>query len=230
MLVALLVALLGAACGSGSGSPHDAANLDGTTDAALDASPDAACERTLLVGGTDVAAQGWTIIMSGPAVLTNGADYVQLQTSTMANQTTGDHLLLSYPNAFTAAPFKLEVVMLVQAVSPHNQFDAAAAIMGAFTSPFGTSTERAQRIYLDTGAIGWANDSQSVAATVTDGAYHTYVLSVDASNTATVTMDGNPVLQRGGFTVNGTIAIGDQTNEANVDSTLRIRSVRLLCP
>jgi hypothetical protein len=64
---------------------------------------------------------------------------------------------------------------------------------------------------------------------VTDGSYHTYVLSVDASNVATLTMDGNPLLTRNGFATNGTVAIGDQTNEPNVDSTLRLRSVRLLC-
>lgn len=35
---------------------------------------------------------------------------------------------------------------------------------------------------------------------------------------------------RTGFVSNGAIAIGDQTNDANVDSVLRIRSVTKLCP
>lgn len=85
-------------------------------------------------------------------------------------------------------------------------------------------------IYLDSSAIGWADDSASSPITITDGAYHTYVLSVDASSNAEVTVDGTPVLTRSGYTTNGTIAIGDQTNEPNVDATVRIRSVRLLCP
>jgi hypothetical protein len=219
-----ILALLVAGCGSGA-KPNQP---DAAADAALDAQPDAACIRTLLAGGTDVAAQGWTVASSGPATLTNGPDYAQLETSTMANQTTGGHLLLTLPGA-VSAPFKLEVVMLVQAVNPHNPSDAAAAIMASFTPPFGMPTERSQMIYLDAGAIGWADNSQSQTATVTDGSYHTYVLSVDASNVATLTMDGNPLLTRNGFATNGTVAIGDQTNEPNVDSTLRLRSVRLLC-
>jgi hypothetical protein len=36
-------------------------------------------------------------------------------------------------------------------------------------------------------------------------------------------------LARGNFTTNGVIALGDQTNDANVDSTLSVRSVSLVC-
>jgi hypothetical protein len=84
-------------------------------------------------------------------------------------------------------------------------------------------------IYLDATGIGWADDSLSFPFTVIDGAYHTYELSVDAGGGATVRVDGIQALTRTGFTTSGTIAVGDQTNDAAVDSTLRIRSVTRLC-
>jgi hypothetical protein len=229
-----LCIVLGTGCGQVDATRHlDAAAgpKDASIDAPPDAPPDAACQKTLLTGGSDVTTQGWTFTQQPPATVTNGADYVQLQTSTTAGQNVGGQLLVQYANAFTpGAPFKLEVVMLVQAVNSHNQFDSGAALLGGFTAPFGTTQERGQMIYFDAAGLGWADDSQTHAATITDGAYHTYVLSVDTAQMATLTMDGNPMLTRGGFTSNGTIAIGDQTNDANVDSTLRIKSVRLLCP
>jgi hypothetical protein len=60
--------------------------------------------------------------------------------------------------------------------------------------------------------------------------YHTLELVVDASTAAQVKIDGVPALARNGFVSNGAIAIGDQTNDASVDSAIRIRSVTLLCP
>lgn len=91
-------------------------------------------------------------------------------------------------------------------------------------------TDRAQMIYLDAAAIGWADDTQSSAVNVTDGAYHTYELAVNAAGVATVSVDGAPRLTRSGFTTNGTFAVGDQTNDRNVDGTVRIRSVKKVCP
>jgi hypothetical protein len=215
----LAIALSATACGSGK-------------QAATDASPaaDAAtCPTKLLTGGTDVAAQGWSVVMQAPATLSNGVDYVELQTTT--GTTTSGQLLLDYPGAVEMGkPFKIQVVMLVEAVTPHNQFDAGAAILGSFTPPFGTSAERDQMIYLDGNKVGWADGTQSFAVMVTDNAYHTYELAVDAGGTATVRVDGTQALTRNGFTTNGAIAIGDQTNDKGIDSTLRIRSVTKLCP
>ncbi len=196
------------------------------------ASPDASCPPTLLLlGGTDVAAQGWSTIMQAPATVSYGTDYVHLQTSTNSGASSGGQLLLRYPNAVEVGkPFKLQVLMLVESVNAHNTLDSAAAIMGSLTGNFGSSTERGQMIYLDSGKIGWADDSQSFSTSVKDNTYHTYVLSVDASNVARVSVDGNPALMRNNFVTNGTIAIGDQTNDSNVDSALRIKSVSKLCP
>jgi hypothetical protein len=210
-----MVASLG--CGSVKNSPADANTV---VDSAAGCQP-----KVLLAGGTDVAPQGWTIVMQAPAQITYGGDYVHLQTSTSGQ------LLLSYPGALDLGkPFKLQVVMLVESVDPHNQFDSAAAIMGSFTPPFGAGNDRSQMIYLDSAKIGWADDTQSVAVAIANNAYHTYELSVDAASVAQVTVDGVPALTRNGFVWNGAIAIGDQTNDANVDSALRIRSVTKLCP
>lgn len=229
-----LFACLVTACESSNDQRHlDASIVDGESpDAVADAPADAGCQpRMLLVGGADVAAQGWTVVTTGPATVTYDTGYVQLQTSTMTGATSGGYLLLSHPNAVTpGAPFRLEVELLRLVTAPHNQFDAPAALMGAFTPPFGISAERAQMIYLDAAALGWADDTQSYAAAISDASYHTYVLGVDAANNATVTIDGTAALTRSNFTSNGTIAIGDQTNEANLDGTMRISSVRLLCP
>jgi hypothetical protein len=225
-----LIASIG--CGSAKNGPADASMVDpdaAIDDAAIDAP---GCQpKVLLVGGTDVAPQGWTPVMLAPASLTYVQDYTHLQTSTATGARTGGQLLLSYPGAVDAGkPFKLQVVMLVEAVNPHNQLDSAAAILGSFTPPFGAGNDRNQMIYLDSGKIGWADDTQAFTTSVTNNTYHIYELSVDAGNVARVSVDGIAALTRNGFVFNGAIAIGDQTNDPNVDSGLRIRSVTRLCP
>lgn len=64
---------------------------------------------------------------------------------------------------------------------------------------------------------------------MTDGTYHVHELAVDAAKVATVSVDGVAKLTRNNFTTNGTIAIGDQTNDSNVDGVVRIKSVEKLC-
>jgi len=239
-----IACVLAVGCGSvapisidaaGDGVAVDAVTVDAAPpDVAVDASTvDAApgcAPVTLLVGGTDVGPQGWSTIMQPPATLTYGPDYVRLETTTPATGTSGQ-LLLNLPGAFEPGkPFKVQVVLLVESVNPHNQFDAAAAILGSFEPPFGAGNDRGQMIYLDSGALGWADDTQSALAAIQNNAYHTYELSVGADQVARVTIDGNPALMRPNFAFNGALAIGDQTNDRNVDSVLRIRSVTKLCP
>jgi hypothetical protein len=225
--------LLGVIASVGCGSVKNV-TPDANIGADAASAPDAAgCQpKMLLVGGTDVAPQGWATVMQAPASVTYGPDYVHLQTSTTTGATTSGQLLLNYPGAIDAGkPFKLQVVMLVESVNPHNQFDSAAAIMGSFTPPFGAGNDRNQMIYLDSDKVGWADDTPPpFTVSVANNAYHTYELSVDAGNVAHVSVDGIPALTRTGFVWNGAIAIGDQTNDVNVDSGLRIRSVTKLCP
>jgi hypothetical protein len=218
----LVAALLG--CGEVKDGPADAAAGD---DAAVDA---ATCPKPLLMGGTMVEPQGWSIVMQPPASLTYGPDYVRLDTTTMTGMTTSGQLMLNYPGALPPPPFRLQVELLVERVSPHNQYDAGAAIMGSYTPPFGAGDDRGQMIYLDAGAIGWADDTQTIQTSIANNAYHTVELAVDASTGAQVKIDGIAALTRSAFVSNGAIAIGDQTNDANVDGAIRIRSVTLLCP
>ena len=65
---------------------------------------------------------------------------------------------------------------------------------------------------------------------MTDGAYHVYELAVDAAKVAAVSVDGVALLKRNNFSSNGTLALGDQTNDPNVDGTMRIKSVERLYP
>lgn len=235
----------GQVCSAGMCSPQ--CFIDGVVYAAGAPNPANACETCvpatsttqwtarasvpLLVGGDNITAQGWTVVAQAPNTLTYGADYVRLATSTNGGASTGGQLLITRANALDGTkPFKLQVTMQVESVNPHNQLDSGAAILGSFTSPFGNGTDRSQMIYLDSAAIGWADDTQSAAFSVLDGAYHVYELAVDAAKVATVSIDGVAKLTRNNFTTNGAIAIGDQTNDPNVDGAVRIKSVELLCP
>ncbi|RKH01604.1 hypothetical protein [Corallococcus carmarthensis] len=184
----------------------------------------------LLVGGTDIVAQGWTTYTQAPNTLTYGEDYVRLATSTNSGGRASGQLLIARANTVDGTqPFKLRVTMQVESVNTHNQLDSGAAILGSFTPSVGNQTDRSQMIYLDSAKLGWADDSQSSAFAVTDGAYHVYELAVDAAKVATVSVDGVTKLTRNNFTTNGIIAIGDQTNDANVDGAVRIKSVEKLC-
>jgi hypothetical protein len=235
----------GQVCSAGVCSPQ--CFIDGVVHAAGAPNPANACETCapetsttqwtarasvpLLVGGDDITAQGWTTVAQAPNTLTYDADHARLATSTNDGGRTSGQLLITRASSFDGTkPFKIRVTMQVESVSTHNQLDSGAAIMGSFTSPFGDGTDRSQMIYLDSAAIGWADDTQSAAFAVTDGAYHVYELAVDAAKVATVSIDGVATLTRNNFTANGTIAIGDQTNDANVDGAVRIKSVERICP
>ncbi|WP_347402621.1 hypothetical protein [Corallococcus macrosporus] len=240
----------GTACGSGqicsAGACSPKCFINGTVYAEGTPNPANACEVCtpatststwspresipLLVGGTDLAAQGWTLIEQAPSSLTYGEDYVRLATSTTSGGRTSGQLLITRANAFDATkPFKLRVTMQIESANTHNQLDSGAAILGSFTPPFGNSTDRSQMIYLDSAAIGWADDTQSAAFSVTDGAYHVYEFAVNVDKVATVSVDGVAKLTRNNFAATGNIAIGGQTNDPNVDGAMRIKSVEKLC-
>ncbi|HEU4533060.1 MAG TPA: hypothetical protein VFS00_03045, partial [Polyangiaceae bacterium] len=240
----------GAACDAGkvceAGACQAGCAIDGVFHAADAVNPADACQQCspaasttawsargavpLLVGGLDIESQGWSVFQLLPASLTYGPDYVRVATSTTPGASTSGALLLAYAGAYDAAkPFTVRVEALVESVSPHNPFDSGAAILGAYTPPFGVDTERRQMVYLDSATLGWADDSQSAAAPAA-GEYHTYELSVDADRVARLSVDGVATLTRNNFTPNGTIAVGDQTNDRDVDGAMRIRSVTRICP
>lgn len=186
-------------------------------------------EVPLFVGGVDVATQGWTVQQQGNATVTSGADFTRLATSTTTGASSGGQLLL-HRNVGATAPYTVKLDLQVEQVNPHNQADSAAAILGAFTPPFGDTAQRSQMIFLDANAVGWADNTQSATFANTNGQYHSYVLSVDATNTARLSVDGAQVLTRANYVLNGVIAVGDQTNDPNVDGAMRIRSISRVCP
>lgn len=216
-----------------SAIPDAAQDATVIADATVDASApiDAGgCKPTVLLqGGTDVVAQGWTVAAMSPSELSYPAGFTRIATSTNTGAFSGGALLLTRANALQV-PFAIEVVLRVESVQPHNPLDSAAAILGSLTGTVGNQTERSQMVFLDSTSVGWADDTQSAAAVVVDTKTHTYVLSVDEQNVARVTVDGVAKLTRNNFTTNGTLAIGDQTNDANVDAVLQIESVTKLCP
>lgn len=211
-----------------SASPSDAPP-DAPLDAPPDVPPDACISQPLFIGGSDPQTQGWMVAMDGTAfVTTSGPTITQLQTQTTAGA--GAILLLVRPNVVTpGTPWGIEVVMEVFAANPHNFLDSAAVIMGSYSAPTPDGDQRGEMIYLDGDSIGWADDTQSAAANNFDNRFHTYQLLVDAAGNATVTRDGANLLTRAGFTTTGSIAIGDQTNDPNVESTLLVRSISRLC-
>lgn len=242
----------GAACGDGkvcaNGSCAAKCRIDGTFHDAGTANPANECEACrpesstsawtareiapLLVGGIDPTTQGWTIVSVGqPASLTLGADYTRLVTATTSGGRVSGQQLLSLANAVPAGrAFGIRVVLQLEAVNGHNSLDSGAAIMGSLTGSGGGTTDRSQMIYLDADRIGWADDTASFPFALTDGAYHTVDLVVAEDRKATVTIDGAVALTRNNFTTTGTIAVGDQTNDPNVDGTMRVRSVGKICP
>lgn len=229
--------VLGCLVGCGSAdSPGTDAGVDGPeVDAPpVDAPPVDAipgCVPTpLLAGARNLEEQGWIVGSRAPATLTYGADHVRVATTTTTGERTSGMMMLRHPTAIEAGkPYKLRIEMMVVSVGRHNPADAGAGILGAFTPEFGMPPERDQMIYLDSNAVGWADNSQSFAFNVQDGAYHTYELSVDEANVARFSVDGMQALMRSNFLNNGLFAIGDQTNDANLDSVLQIRAITKLC-
>jgi hypothetical protein len=212
------IAVVLCACGSGAGmAPPER--------------PDApACEKHLLIGGMAPLANGWSMTMEPPATLTDGLDYVALHTSTVSGQNSGGQLLLRYPGAVDPTmAFAIEIVMLVDEAAAHNPLDASVAIMPSCTGSAGSQSEREQMLYLQSGRIGWADDTDEFSAPVTDGAYHSYLISIDAAGTEQVSVDGQLALTRVNVLRDGAITIGDQSNDRDLDSTIRIRSVTKRC-
>lgn len=184
-------------------------------------------EIPLLNPEVDLVTQGWTLVTFGSFTVTPGADFVRYAT-TNNGSTSGQFLMTRRVND-GGVPFRLRVDMRVESVNNHNQLDAAAAILGSFTPSVGNSVDRSQMVYLDSAAVGWADDSQSAPFNNIDGGFHLYELAVDAAKVATFTVDGVQRLTRNNFASNGLIAIGDQTNDPNVNAAARIRSVSLVC-
>ncbi|MGV3622800.1 MAG: hypothetical protein ACO1OB_18420 [Archangium sp.] len=182
----------------------------------------------LLLPGSSLAAQGWSSTNIQPATYTDDGGVITVSTRTNTGASSGGQQLLYTTIGDAGLSYTLRTELRVEAVGNHNQADSAAAIMGAFTPSFGMPNQRLQMAYLDPNSVGWADDTQSAPFGNLDGGFHVYELSVDGGS-AVFSVDGVPLLTRANFVTNGVIAIGDQTNDANVDSTIHVRSVSLVC-
>jgi hypothetical protein len=225
-----------AACGSVSTLPDAGGSSDGPG-ATIDGPPgsaDACANRVLLDGSVPYNQQGWLLTSGGPAFAGQGPDptATQIQTDTGPNGEAG-YALLSLPGAVpTGAPFRIEWEVLVLEVDPHNLFDAGVVLMASYGGGFGLPEDRAQMVFIDRDRVGWADESQIQPANAVDMAFHRYTFTVDATRRATLERDdGSISLVRQNFTTNGTIAIGDQTNDTGVDGNILVRRITLLnCP
>ena len=185
----------------------------------------------LFDGALDHTTQGWSLQTMAPfeATLVDGA--LRLATTTDPGASTGGMALLWRALPLPAgSPLTFEVDLSLERASAHNTFDAGAAILMAYTPAFGQGAQRAQMVYLESARIGWADDSASAAIDLGDQTPRTFRVSIDTNRFARVAVDGVELLTRDGVENNGQIAIGDQTNDPNVDGAMRIRAVRLLCP
>lgn len=184
----------------------------------------------LLVGGSDPQKQGWKLVASttGSSLTWSGNETI-LRTSTPAGATKSGYQLLYYERAYPpGSPFKIRFEVLVETVAPHNFLDSAAALLGTFTPGVPTNEEREQSVFLDSATIGWADNTQS--APTNTNVFHTYELSAAGDpRVATLSVDGTARLTREYYEGWGTIALGDETFDPNVDGTMRIRSVTRVC-
>ncbi len=233
----MAVAIAAAACGSVANLPDAGANGDGpgpTVDSPP-GSADACTNRVLFDGAVPYTQQGWVLFSGGPSgVYPSPMDptATQIQTDTDPNGIAG-YGLLSLAGAIpTNAPFRIEWELQVLEVDPHNLFDAGVVLMASYGGGFGQPTDREQMVFLDRDRAGWADESLIVAVNSVDMAFHRYTFTVDAARRATIERDdGAFSLVRDNFTTNGTIAIGDQTNDQGVDGNILVRRITLLnCP
>jgi hypothetical protein len=212
-----------------STAPADRRELpDEGTSSSPDLAP-ACVAQTLLDGMSTLAAQGWAVVGTASAVTSDGV-VVEVKTKGVAASpgTSAQALVTKNIGIASGTAYALEWRLKVIASDGHNANDAPVALMASFTPPFGMNAERAAMIYFDAAAIGWADNAQSFA--VDTSSFHVYRLDVSAAGHAELRVDGALALARDGFTTTGTIAVGDQTNDQNVDSQFEIYQVRTLCP
>lgn len=231
-----LVGVIAAAAGCGSVASRDAdappAGADARPGADAARSPDAGtCTPGIILSpGADPAAQGWTVTQSGFATLSY-TDPAAIQLETMPGGIDGGAtLILSRRVVASGQPFGFEVIMRVDRVDTHQEWNTPVTLAGAYSGIPGTVAERDQRIYVDGGAMGWADDLGTAVANALDGAFHTYEVDVAATGQASVIRDGAAVLSRTAFTTDGTIAIGDLTSQLQLEASIAIQSVTVRCP
>ncbi|MEO8699681.1 MAG: hypothetical protein ABI867_06540 [Kofleriaceae bacterium] len=182
--------------------------------------PGGCVPTVLLAAGTDPVAQGWVFDRVGTADQTVTNQFLELRTSNNGRQ------MMSKANAVPLDRFIIEMVVQVVASGGHTDSDAAIALMGSFHPPTGNAADLTRMIALDTDAMGFQGASIGVTTTT----MQTYRLERTETGGFKVSIPNGGSISVGSFTTNGTIAIGDQTTAPGLDSTIRIASIKRLCP
>jgi len=193
-----------------------------------DGTPATTCTpRRLLTGGIDIAQQGWTIVSAGGGTITYGGGATTLSTTNNARQ------LIVLRNAFPSTRWQIEIVAQIVSSGGHTANNAAAALMSSFHDPVGDDQDRQRMLFLDDADIGWGVGNPVIGAETKKMGIYRFERLVNGASVgvkATVLINGSTALSASPFTSNGTIAIGDQTTEPGLDSTLKVYSVDLMCP
>ncbi len=182
--------------------------------------------RRLLTGGTDPTAQGWTFVRQGAGTVAVGNGVTTLTTTNDAIQ------LLVLRDAFVpGSPWAIEMVVEVVSSGGHGASNAAVALMCSFHDPVGDDADRRRMLFLDKDAYGWGEGGASIGGNTLQPVTYRFESTAMGGVKATIKIDGGTTaLTAGPFASNGTIAIGDQTAQAGLDSTVRISSVDFVCP
>lgn len=181
-----------------------------------------------LYDGSDVPnEQGWERSNIGGSVIVGGGT-TQFVTTTAPGGRSGEQNLYRY--GVNTSNFIASIRLNAISVSRHNTLDAGLmfSVSNSFLFPFGNSADRSAMLYIDANAIGWGDDTGSVAFN-TSG-FHEYAIRylngqanvyIDASYADIISGAATPVLVRGIVGAsgnNGAIAFGDQSNDSSVDS------------
>lgn len=189
-------------------------------------------------GSSAPMAPAWSNAQQGTPTVVTSSGLTRFTTKTVIGSNTSDFNLYKYATGTNS--FIASIRLKAYAVNNHNQLDAGLmfAVGDNFDTPFGNTTQRAAMLYIDTDAIGWADDSAPAVANDASQfheyaiRYHNGQLDVFIDTTFDAIMAGTatPQLSRAmpptGDT-QGIIVFGDQTNDANVDSDFEVEFVKL---
>jgi hypothetical protein len=188
----------------------------------VDAPPGVCAPRRLLAGGMPVEAQGWAIERTG-GTITYGAGMTTLTTTGNARQ------LLTLANALPATGWQLRIITQVIDSGGCAAGNAAIAFMPSFHPPTGDDADLARMLCLTKTT---ANFNNGTSLGVTFANLGQIIIERTAAGGIKYTLQGSSMasVTFGNFTTSGTIAIGDQTTSAGLDSTFVLVSVDLACP
>jgi hypothetical protein len=199
--------------------------LDPKPDAGTPGGDASACvPRRLLIGGQPVEGQGWTIERTGSGTVTYGGGMTTLTTTGNARQ------LIVLRDAFPSSQWALTITAQVVQSGGCTANHAAAAFMAGFHAPDGDAADRARMLCARQDGTAWGDGSVSTGVALDTLGQIKLERTANGIRAIVQSADGMSTLSSGGFTSNGTIAIGDQTTDPGLDSTIKIVSVDLTCP